>query len=50
MRDVVTVNDVIVPIPLALLQSVSLEFEASQPPSALLWVFGERKLSCVVVP
>lgn len=50
VRDVVTVDDVIVPIPLALLQHVSLEFEASHPSSAFLWVLGERKLSCVVVP
>lgn len=50
VRDVVTVDDVVVPIPLALLQRVSLKFEASHPASALLRVFRKRKLSCVVVP
>jgi len=50
VRDVVAVENVIVPIPLALLQHVSLEFEASHPSTALLRVLGERKLSGVVVP
>jgi hypothetical protein len=40
----------VVPVPLALLQCVALEFEASHPSTALLWVLGERKLTCVVIP
>jgi len=50
VRDVVAVDDVVVPVPLSLSQGSALEFEASQPPTALLGVFGERKLSRVVVP
>jgi hypothetical protein len=50
MRDVVAVDDVVVPIPLALLQSVALKLEASHPSTALLGVLGERELSCIVVP
>jgi hypothetical protein len=50
MRDVVAVDDVVVPVPLALLQCVALKLEASHPSAALLGVLGERELSCVVVP
>jgi hypothetical protein len=50
VRDVVAVNDVVVPVPLALLQGGALELEASQPAAALLGVLGEGKLARVVVP
>jgi len=50
VRDVITINDVIVPIPLALLQSSTRKLEASQPSTALLRVLGKRKLSGIVVP
>ena len=40
----------VVPVPLSLLQHVSLEFETAQPSAALLGVLGERKLSGIVVP
>jgi hypothetical protein len=50
VRDVVAVDDVIVPVSLALLQRIPLELEASQPPAALLGILGERKLSCIVIP
>jgi hypothetical protein len=50
VRDMIAVDDVVVPVPLSLLQRSALEFEASQPSTALLGVLGERKLSRVVVP
>jgi len=46
----VAVNDVVVPVALALLQRRSLKFEGSDPSAALLRVLGERKLSGIVVP
>lgn len=50
MRYMIAVNDVVVPIPLALLQGVTLELEASHPSTTLLRIFGQRKLSGIVVP
>jgi len=50
VRDVVAVDDVVVPVSLTLLESGTLEFEASDPAAALLGVLGERELSGVVVP
>jgi hypothetical protein len=50
MRNMVAVDDVVVPVPLALLQRVPLELEASQPSAALLWILGQWKLACVIVP
>lgn len=50
MRDVVAVDDVVVPVSLALLQSSALELEAADPSTGLLGVLGERELSGVVVP
>lgn len=50
MRNVVAVNDVVVPVPLALFESAVLKLEASLPAAALLGVFGERQLPGVVVP
>jgi hypothetical protein len=47
---VVAVYDVIVPIPLTLLQRVVLELETSQPTAALLRVLGERKLPGIIIP
>lgn len=46
----IAVNDVVVPVPLALLERAALELEASQPAAALLGVLGERKLTGIVVP
>jgi len=48
--DVVAVNDVVVPVALALLEGLALELEASGPSSDLLGVLGKGKLSGVVVP
>lgn len=48
--DVVPVNDVVVPVPLALFQCAVLKLEASQPAAALFGVLGEWELSGVVVP
>lgn len=50
MRDVVSVDDVVVPIALSLLERRALEFEASYPAAGLLGVLGERELAGVVVP
>jgi len=50
VRDVVAINDVVVPVALSLLQSLSLELEASDPASGLLGVLGKWELSLVVVP
>jgi len=50
MRDVVAVDDVVVPVALALFQCAVLKLEAAEPSSALLWVLGERELAGVVVP
>jgi hypothetical protein len=50
VRDVVAIDDVVVPVPLALLQCVALELEGSHPSTALLRVLGERKLSRVIIP
>jgi hypothetical protein len=50
VRDVVAVNDVVVPVALALLQHVVLESEGAEPSAALLGIFGEGELSCVIVP
>jgi len=50
VRDVVPVDDVVVPVALSLLERRALELEASQPASGLLGVLGERELAGVVVP
>jgi hypothetical protein len=50
VRDVVPVDDVIVPIPLTLFERAVLELEAAEPSAALFGVFGQWKLACVVVP
>jgi hypothetical protein len=50
VRDVVPVDDVVVPVALALFERAVLEFEATEPPAALLGVFGQRQLAGVVVP
>jgi len=50
VRDVVAVDDVVVPVPLALLQSGALEAESALPAARLGGVLGERELAIVVVP
>jgi hypothetical protein len=50
VRDVVAVNDVVVPVALALLECGAVELEAASPASRLLGVLGERKLTLVAVP
>jgi hypothetical protein len=48
--DVVAVNDVVVPVALALLEGGTVELEAAGPASGLLEVLGERELALVAVP
>ena len=50
VRDVVAVDDVVVPVALALLESGTLEFEAADPTTGLLGVLGKGKLTLVAVP
>jgi len=50
VRDVVAVDDVVVPVALALLEGAVLEFEAPEPAAGLLGVLRERELAGVVVP
>jgi len=48
--DVVAVDDVIVPVSLALLERGALEAERALPSAGLGWVLGKRELAAVVVP
>ena len=48
--DVVAIDDVVVPVSLALLQCRALESECPLPPAGLAGILGERKLPVVVVP
>lgn len=48
--DVVAVDDVVVPVALALLQGLSLEAKGALPATGLVSILGERKLAVVVVP
>lgn len=50
VRDVVAIDDVVVPVALALLECGALELEAANPTTGLLGVLGERKLTLVAVP
>lgn len=50
VRDVVTVDDVVVPVALALLESGSLEAEGALPAASLGGVLGQWELAIVVVP
>lgn len=50
VRDMVAVDDVVVPVSLTLFQRGALELEASDPSTALLGVLGERELALVVIP
>jgi hypothetical protein len=50
VRDVVPVDDVVVPVALALFERAVLEFEAAEPSAALFGVFGQRQLAGIVVP
>lgn len=48
--DVVAVDDVVVPVALALLQGLALEAEGTLPASGFGGILGERELAVVVVP
>ena len=48
--DVVAVDDIVVPVSLALLQSSTLEFEAADPTASLLGVLAKRKLTLIAIP
>lgn len=50
VADVVTVNDVVVPVSLTLLESGALELELTDPAAGLLGVLGKRKLALIAVP
>jgi hypothetical protein len=50
VRDVVAVNDVVVPVALSLLERGTVELEAASPASGLLGVLGKRELTLVAVP
>lgn len=50
VRDVVAVDDVVVPVSLTLLESGALELEGADPSTGLLGVLGEGKLTLVAVP
>lgn len=50
VRDVVAVDDVVVPVALALLQGLALEAESAFPATSLVGILGERELAVVVVP
>jgi len=49
VRNVVAIDDVVVPVSLTLLES-ALEFEVADPAAGFLGVLRERKLPCIVVP
>jgi len=48
--DVVSVDDVVVPVSLSLLQGSTLELEGTIPGTGLLSVLGKGKLALVSVP
>lgn len=50
VRDVVAVDDVVVPVSLTLLEGGTLELEGADPATGLLGVLGEWELSLVAVP
>lgn len=50
MRDVVAVDDVVVPVALALSESRALEAESAFPAAGFVGVFGQGQLAVVVVP
>ena len=50
VRDVVAVDDVVVPVALTLLEGLALEAEGTLPSTGLGGVLGERELAAVVVP
>ena len=50
VRDVVTIDDVVVPVAGALLQGSALEFERASPATGLLGVLGKGKLTLITVP
>lgn len=50
VADVVAIDDIVVPVALALLESSTLEAEGTLPATGLGSVLGKRKLTVVVVP
>ena len=50
VRDVVAIDDVVVPVALALLECGSLKLEAADPTASLLGVLGKGKLALVAIP
>lgn len=50
MRDVIAVDNVVVPVSLALLECRPLEPESSFPTARFTRVLGQRKLAAVIVP
>jgi len=50
VRDVVAIDDVVVPVALALLQGLALEAESTLPATSFGGILGERELAVVVVP
>ena len=50
VRDVVSIDDVVVPVALALLECLTLEAESAFPATRLGRVLGKWKLTIVVVP
>lgn len=50
VRDVVAIDDVVVPVALTLLEGLTLEAESALPAARLGGVLGERELAVVVVP
>lgn len=48
--DVVAVDDIVVPVALALLQGLALEAEGALPATGLVGILGKRELAVVVVP
>lgn len=50
MGDVVAIDDVVIPVSLALLEGHALEAESTLPPASLGRVLGKRELAGVVVP
>jgi hypothetical protein len=50
VRDVISIKNVVVPVPLTLLDQRALEAEGTLKATRLGCVFGKGKLSCIIVP
>lgn len=50
MRDVIAIDNVVIPVSLALLEGRALETECAFPSAGLGCVLGKRQLSIVIVP